>query len=139
MIDLGGVGAASQDDSDLSSQRAETERLYTGIWEQLDSAAAATRAAGRSTDAYAGIRSAVDRGVGVSGVASHVTNIEHKAKHDVITTTGTVTYNAHGILAAKQAIATLEGAWPGVDWTPPAPEPDVDLRPRSFFARLFGR
>lgn len=132
-------GAASQDDGDLSSQRAESERLYAGIWEHLDSAAATTRAAGHSADAYAAIRAGADRAVGVSGVTSAVTNIEHKAKHDVVTTTGTVTYNAQGIAAAKQAIAALQTAWPDIDWTPPAPEPEVDLRPRGFFARLFGR
>jgi hypothetical protein len=54
--------AASGDDGDLSSMRAESERLYTAIWEHLDHAAKQTRAAARSTDAYAGIRAGVGSG-----------------------------------------------------------------------------
>jgi hypothetical protein len=40
-----------------SALRGETKWLYTGIWDHLDTAAAQTYNAGRSTEAYAAVRS----------------------------------------------------------------------------------
>lgn len=131
--------AASGDDSDLSSMRAESERLYTAIWEHLDDAAKQTHAAGRSTDAYVGIRAGVGVGPGVAAVESKVVGIEHGVRHDVVTTRGTVQYNTEGVSRARQAITLLQGAWPEVDWTPATAQPEVDLRPRGLLSRLFGR
>lgn len=130
---------ASQQDSDLSSLRAESERLYRGIWEHLDAAAAQTRSAGRSTDAYAAIRATADTAVGVTGARADVVGIEHKATKDIYTIEATTSLNGHGLDSAAQASAALKATWPDVDWTPPAPAPDVDLRPRGLLSRLFGR
>ncbi|HUS31783.1 MAG TPA: hypothetical protein VMZ53_24945 [Kofleriaceae bacterium] len=130
---------ASQQDSDLSALRAESERLYAGVWDHLDTAAAQTANAGRSTAAYATIRSSADTAVGVTGVASEITNVEHGYKKTTYTVQGSAKLNAQGIESARQASAALKAAWPDVDWTPPAPLGDIDLRPRGFFARLFGR
>jgi len=46
--------------------------------------------------------------------------------------------NGEGLAAAEQAVAAMRAAWPELDFTP-APAPDVDLRPRGFLSRLFGR
>jgi hypothetical protein len=40
-----------------SALRGKTQRLYAGIWDYLDTAAAQTYNAGRSTEAYAAVRS----------------------------------------------------------------------------------
>jgi hypothetical protein len=133
------AAAASQSDMDLSAHRAESERLYTGVWEHLDAAAAHTRNAGRSTDAYAALRAKADTAVGVTGVSSEVVDVKYGTTKDVYTIQGSAKLNAHGIESARQASAALKAAWPDIDWTPPAPMPDIDLRPRGFFSRLFGR
>ncbi|HTL31741.1 MAG TPA: hypothetical protein VL326_01385 [Kofleriaceae bacterium] len=133
------AAAASQRDMDLSALRAESERLFIGIWEHLDAAAAHTRHAGRSTEGYATARSHTDTAVGVMDVTSEVIDVEHLMNKDVYTVRGTAKVNQRGIDSARQASAALKAAWPDVDWTPPAPMPDIDLRPRGFFARLFGR
>lgn len=54
------AAAANGEDIDLSALRGESRRLYIGIWDHLDTAAAQTHNAGRSTQAYAVIRSATD-------------------------------------------------------------------------------
>jgi hypothetical protein len=133
------AAAASQQDTDLSALRAESERLYVGIWEHLDVAAAQTRNAGRSADAYVALRANADTAVGVTNVSSEVVGVEHGWNKDVYTVRGSAKLNARGIESARSASAALKAAWPDVDWTPPAPLPDIDLRPRGFFARLFGR
>ena len=130
---------ASQQDSDLSSLRGESERLYAGIWEHLDVAATQSRSAGRSTDAYAAIRATADRSVGVTNAHADVVGVQHKTNVDIYTVEAKTSFNAKGIEAAAQASAALKATWPDVDWTPPAPMPDVDLRPRGLLSRLFGR
>ena len=42
-----------------SALRGETKWLFTGIWDHLDTAAAQTYNAGRSTEAYAAVRSSI--------------------------------------------------------------------------------
>jgi hypothetical protein len=132
------AAAASQKDMDLSALRAESERLYVGIWEHLDVAAAHTRNAGRSTDGYAAARAQTDTAVGVMDVTSEVVGIQHGLTRDTYTVRGTARLNQRGIESARLASAALKAAWPDIDWTPPALL-DIDLRPRGFFARLFGR
>lgn len=130
---------ASQQDSDLSALRGESERLYAGIWEHLDAAAAQTRAAARSTDAYVAIRATADRSVGVTNVRAELLSIESKGDKDIYHTRAETSFNGNGLASAAQASAALKATWPDVDWTPVAPMPDVDLRPRGLLSRLFGR
>ena len=54
------AAAANGEDIDLSALRGESKRLYIGIWDHLDTAAAQTHNAGRSTEAYAAVRSSTD-------------------------------------------------------------------------------
>jgi len=133
--------AATNDDGDLSSMRAESARLYAAIWEHLDDAAARTRTAGRATDAYAAIRRTpeLDAYTGVTGVRSEMVGYERKGSREIVTVEGRVMHNARGLELARQAVTALQASWPELDWTPPAPLPDVDLRPRGLFSRLLGR
>ena len=96
------AAAANGEDIDLSALRGESKRLYVGIWDHLDTAAAQTHNAGRSTEAYAAARTAADT-------------------------------------SARHASAALKAAWPDIDWTPPAPLGDRDLRPHGLFSRLLSR
>jgi hypothetical protein len=132
------AGAAAE----YSVRRGEAERLYGAIWEHLETAAAATAHMERSRAAYDAIRSEpgldvtsalVDRGAR----ATQTLGGEH-----VIMGSGTLDENVVGIDAARRAINALMAVWPEVDWTPPPPTPDVDLRPSGLLgllARLFGR
>lgn len=130
-----------QDDSEMSVLRAEIERVYTAIWEQLDDAAAATRLAGRSIDAYAAVRGsgALDAGRAIKNVEEKFKGFQvgvldkGKAKFQL-----TIQHNTDGLDHAKRAIAALQGVWPELDWRP-VEEPQVDLRPKGLFGRLFGR
>jgi hypothetical protein len=135
------ITAAALDkyDMDMSSLRAEAERLYTAVWEHLDLAAAHTRNAGRRTDAYAAVRAGVDVAVGVAGVQTAIVDTQRRGDKIVYTTQADTSYNGHGVASAREASAALKAAWSDIDWTPPAPMPDVDLRPRGWIARLFGR
>lgn len=54
------IAASTGKDMDLSALRGESKRLDAGIWDHLDTAAAQTHNAGRSTQAYAALRSAPD-------------------------------------------------------------------------------
>jgi hypothetical protein len=127
-------------EAEMSVLRAEVERIYAGIWEQLDDAAAQTRAAGRSIDDYAAIRNsrALDAGAAIANVNERFVGFEPgiskgKAKFEL-----SVRHNAEGIAHAKQAIAALQATWPELDWKP-FDEPQVDLRPKGLLSRLFRR
>jgi hypothetical protein len=130
----------TDNDAEMSVLRAEVERIYGGIWEHLDDAAAKTRAAGRSTDAYTAVRSsrALDAGAAIANVNEKFVGFEAgisktKAKFEL-----TVQHNAEGIEHAKHAIAALQSVWPELDWKPVV-EPEVDLRPKGLLSRLFRR
>jgi hypothetical protein len=135
------AAAAGTDDSELPQLRAEAERVYAGIWEQLDAAAALTCAVGRSIESYSAIRSSPDleAHIGIGDVTSEVIGIESGARHDIVTVEGSVTTNSRGLAHARRAIQALQAVWPDVDWTPAAPPSEVDLRPRGLLSRLFGR
>jgi hypothetical protein len=127
-------------ESEMSVLRAEVERIYAGIWEQLDDAAAKTRAAGRSTDGYVAVRQsrALDAGAAIASVNEKFVGIspgisKGKAKFEL-----TVRHNAEGIAHARQAIGVLQSLWPELDWKP-VDEPQVDLRPKGLLSRLFRR
>lgn len=130
-----------QNDSEMSVLRAEIERVYTGIWEQLDDAAAQTRLAGRSIDAYAAVRGsgALDAGRAIKNVDQQFKGFQPgildkgKAKFQL-----TIDHNTTGLDHAKRASTALKTAWPELDWRP-AEEPQVDLRPKGLFGRLFSR
>jgi hypothetical protein len=137
-------GASGKDDSELSQHRAQAERIYTGIWENLDAAAQMTRNAGRSIAAYEAIRfsPAVDPSVGVTGVKTELVDVKHSWNKVTYTFEGSANANTTGVQAARRAMTTLEDAWPELDWTRPAPMPDVDLRPKGLgglIGRLLGR
>jgi hypothetical protein len=123
---------------DEGAMRAEIERCYGGIWEQLDVAARHTRAAGRDTARFDTIRKVpgIDHQQFLRGIGERV--VDEDAKTYTVEARGDV--NRDGLALGLQATALLRAAWPELDFTP-APAPDVDLRPRGFglFARLFGK
>ncbi len=135
------AAAADTDDSELPQLRAEAERVYTAIWEQLDAAAALSVATGRSISGYTAIRSSpeLEAHVGIGGVTSEVIGIREGRKHDIVTVQGSVATNSQGLEHARRAIQALQAVWPDIDWTPAPPPPEVDLRPRGLLSRLFGR
>jgi hypothetical protein len=138
------LSAETTGNDDVSVLRGQCERLYANVWEQLDEAAGKTAAAGRSVTTYRAIRTNPNVRVfgAVDGFSARVTNIEHRRNVDIVTTETTLHDNRVGLAYARQAIAALEAAWPDIDWTPAADEPDVDLRPRGLgglLGRLFGR
>ena len=126
-------------DSEMSVLRAEVERVYTGIWEQLDDAAMRTRAAGRSTDTYTAVRSSsgLDAGAAIANVNEKYLGTEYGITRNKAKFQLTIQHNTDGLNYAKQAIAALQSVWPELDWRP-VEEPQVDLR-KGFFAKLFGR
>jgi hypothetical protein len=125
---------------EMSVLRGEIERVYPAIWEHLDQAAATTREAGRSLESYAAVRAnpGLERGAAIADVQERVVGMEYKLTKTVVKSELTVRHNHEGVALARQAAAALRATWPELDWTPPA-EPDVDLRPRGLFARLFGK
>jgi hypothetical protein len=133
---------AWKDDNDpeMSVQRAHIERVYTGIWEQLDDAARTTQAAGRSIDAYLAIRHAPGLVVGaaIAGTSEKLVGIKDGLRMSTFTFQLKIHQNGEGLAAAEQAVAAMRAAWPELDFTP-APAPDVDLRPGGFLGRLFRR
>ncbi len=129
---------------DVDVLRGQLERVYANVWEQLDAAAAVTRAAGRSTSSYEEIRTdpRLTTFVAVAGLSSRVTKIEHGYTRDKITTVTILHDNRLGLELARSASVALKAQWPEVDWTPAKPRPEDDLRPRGLgglFARLLGR
>jgi len=125
--------AAANDTSDEAPLlRAELERLYGGIWEQLDAAARLSADAGRTTPRYAELRAnpGLDRAQAVYGVETQYGG-EQKADGktwDVVS--GHVQVNEAGLALAEAGVAAMQETWPELDWTPDA-APDVDLRPGS--------
>jgi hypothetical protein len=125
--------------------RAEVERVYGAIWEQLDGAARASRAAGRAVVAYDQIRARpdLDVAVAVSDVSGRVDDVRDEGRFMKVTTEARVVHNKGGVELARAAAASLRDAWPELDWTV-HDTPDVDLRPASSkiigaLAKLFGR
>jgi hypothetical protein len=129
-----------QNEPEMSVLRGEIERVYPSIWEHLDDAAAKTRGVGRGTEGYAAVRGrpGLEVGAAIANVRERVVGIEHKLTKTVVKSELSVHHNAEGLAHARDAVAALKAAWPELDWTPPK-EPEVDLRPRGLFARLFGR
>lgn len=133
---------AWKDDNDpeMSVQRAQIERVYTGIWEQLDDAARTTQTAGRSIDGYLAIRHAPGLVVGaaVADTSEKLVGVKPGIGKTIYKFELKIHQNGEGLAAAEQAVAAMRAAWPELDFTA-APTPDVDLRPRGFLSRLFGR
>jgi len=129
-----------QRDTEQSALRAELERLYPAIWEHLDGAAELTRKAGRDRTAYDQIRNTpgLERAAAIAEVAERHVGSALKGLDTVHTFELTIKHNAEGLQFALRAAQAIKAAWPELDWTPPQ-EPEVDLRPRGFFARLLGR
>jgi hypothetical protein len=63
------IAASAGKDMDLSALRGESKRLDAGIWDHLDTAAAQTHNAGRSTQKYAALRSAPDTSPSLASAA----------------------------------------------------------------------
>jgi hypothetical protein len=127
-------------DAEMSVQRAHIERVYTGIWEQLDDAARTTQGAGRSIDGYLAIRHAPGLVVGaaVADTTEKLVGVTPGVRKTTYTFELKIHQNGEGLAAAEQALGAMRAAWPELDFTP-APAPDVDLRPRGLLSRLFGR
>src|SRR5688500_2874448 len=70
--------------------------------------------------------------------ASECVDIRDRGSKTIVTFELTIQQNREGLAAARRAADALRGVWPELDFTP-APDPGVDLRPRGFLARLFGR
>jgi hypothetical protein len=131
-------GSLIQSD-DVHVLGAEAQRLYAGVWEQLEDAAAAARAAGRAVEAYAQLRAQpeLDRVTAIRGVTfAHATVEKRGRTYD--RTQLTLDQNDAGLAAARAAIRGFQAAFGEVDWTPHV-EPEVDLRPRGLLSRLFNR
>jgi len=134
------------DDAEMSVTRAEVERVYTGIWEQLDTAARLTEHAGRSTESFRQLRSTpgLEVGAAIGDVQERVVGMTPGIGKTTVKSRLTVTHNADGVALARRATTALQESWPEVDWTPPE-TPDVDLRPGGLgrivegLARLFGK
>jgi len=135
------VKAWKEHESDEQSGiRAELERVYAGIWEQLDSAATRTHAGGRSIERYSEIRrdpqlhtsmavQVIERNWGGGEVLGYAAT-----KLDI-------RVNRIGIELAQRASVELQAAWPEIDWHDAgADEPVPDLSGfGAKFARWFGR
>lgn len=122
----------------MSVLRAEIERVYAAIWEHLDDAATKTRAASRSTAAYATLRSSIDASAAIANVNEKYAGMDPGFTRVKATFELTVRHNQEGIEQATRAIAALQDVWPDLDWRP-VEQPEVDLRPRGLLSRLFGR
>lgn len=123
---------------DASVLGAEAQRLYAGVWEQLQEADAAARAAGQPVLAYAAIRATpgLDRVTAIRGVTfTHATATKRGRTYDRAQLA--LDQNDAGLAAARAAVAAFQAAWPAIDWTRQV-EPEVDLRPRGLLSRLFG-
>src|SRR5262245_29253565 len=112
---------------DQSTIRAEIERVYGATWEQLDTAAAATRKAGRACADYDRIRAdpklarnAAIEDVKEKFVGSERVGMKVRDKYQL-----TVKDNRDGLELARQASAALKQVWPELDFTPQE-TPDVD-------------
>jgi len=130
---------SDQDESEQHVLHGEIERIYPCIWEQLDSAAKLSSTAGRSIDAYSRIRTqpGLETGAAIARTDEKFVGASIGPRSTTYTFQLTVKHNDEGVTIAKQAAVALKGAWPEVDWTPPA-TPDVDLR-GGFFSKLIRR
>lgn len=127
------------DDAEMSVSRAELERVYTGIWEQLDAAARMTETAGRTVGEYRAIRSTPDLEVGAAifDTRERVAGLSPGIGGTKVRSQLTVQHNTRGVELARRASRALQAAWPDVDWTPPE-IPDVDLRSGGAIGKLLG-
>ncbi len=121
------------EDAEMSVVRAEVERVYTGIWEQLDAAAELTEATGRSAGQYREIRltPGLEVGAAIFDARERVAGISPSIRGAQVRSELTVQHNVSGVDLARRAARDLKEQWPELDWTPPD-EPDVDLRPAGF-------
>ena len=131
---------SAQDEAECHVLIGELERIYPGIWEQLDSAAKLTAGAGRDTDTYARIRARPDLVTtnALASVTSRVVGTTHLATKTVVTSELLMQHNQDGVDIAREAVRALQATWPELDWTPPAPTGDIDVR-GGFFSRLLRR
>jgi hypothetical protein len=130
----------------METMRADLERSYVAIWEQLDSAAKLTQSAGRSAAAYAEIRATPGLEVNVAVADANEKYLGSKIRGTRVVEKFqlNVKHNHEGIAFARKAVAALKAAWPELDWVV-VDEPVVDLRPGGIgrlivgLSRLFGR
>ena len=125
------------EEAEMSVTRAEVERVYTGIWEQLDAAARLAEAAGRPVPELRAIRSApgLEVNVAIFDSRDKVVGFTPGIRGTTVKSELTVEHNVQGVELAKRAIGAFQAAWPELDWTPPA-TPDVDLRPSGGLGKL---
>src|SRR5688572_28067852 len=93
------------EDAEMSVTRAEIERVYTGIWEQLDAAARLTESAGRAADQFRQIRSTPGLEVGAAffDTRERVAGITPGIGKTTVKSELTVKHNAQGIELARKA------------------------------------
>ncbi|HEY4057960.1 MAG TPA: hypothetical protein VGM39_15200 [Kofleriaceae bacterium] len=135
---------ARGDESTADVTRGEAERSFSGIWDQLDTAAKLTRSAGRDTSRYDQI-SSTGAATGVS-IPEAATRREVSVEVGQFTTTRTYLATMHsnnqGLNLARQALMSLWAVWPELQAQQVASnQPVADLRPggiMGFISRLFG-
>lgn len=127
------------EDAEMSVTRAEVERVYTGLWEQLDAAARLTEGAGRAADRFRELRATpgLEVGAAIFDTRERVAGVTPGLRGTKVTSELTVQHNTHGVELARQAVRALQAAWPELDWTPPE-TPDVDLRPGGLGRLVVG-
>lgn len=127
------------EDAEMSVTRAEVERVYTGIWEQLDAAARLTEDAGRSADRFREIRATpgLEVGAAIFDTRERVAGVSPGLRGTKVKSELTVKHNVQGVDLARQATRALQAIWPELDWTPPE-MPDVDLRPGGLGRLVVG-
>ncbi|HEY4179983.1 MAG TPA: hypothetical protein VGM90_24240 [Kofleriaceae bacterium] len=136
---------AGGDESTADVTRGEAERSFSGIWDQLDTAAKLTREAGRDTSGYDQVSaSGASHGVSIPEAA---TRREVAVEYGQFTTTRTYLATLHandqGLNLARQALMSLWSAWPelAAQQNAASSQPVADLRPGGIFgfiSRLFG-
>lgn len=141
----------ASDDTEQSVVRAELERVYGAIWEQLDAAARQTEAAGRSIASYVAIRTdpSLDPAVAVKDLREHSqavgTEFRGGKSWTRIRSTLEMHDNGRGLDSARDATAALQDAWPELDWRDAAadePVPDLSTgggKLARWFGRLFAK
>ena len=141
----------AQDDTEQGLIRAELERVYGAIWEQLDAAAKKTEAAGRSIAEYIEVRNdpTLDTAVAVKDVreTARVAGTEYRGGQSWTTVRRRLHMhdNESGLDSARRATKALEGAWPELDWRDTsADEPVPDLttgggKIAKWLGKLFAR
>jgi len=130
---------SESNEAEMSVTRAEVERVYTGIWEQLEAAARLTEGAGRSAARYREVRATpgLEVGAAIFNTDERVIGVKPVLRGTKVKAELSVQHNSEGLELAGQAMRALQEVWPELDWTPPE-TPDVDLRPRGLGGWIAG-